>query len=311
VLAVFLLGAGKIADLVGRKTVFLVGIVVFTAASIACGLSGDISTLIAARAIQGVGAAIIMPTTLSIISVTFAPKYRGAALGIWSAVMGLGAAIGPLVGGLLTEELEWNWIFYVNAPIGVFVLVWGLLFVDQSKDPSPDRSFDLPGLVVSGIALFSLTFGLLQGNDYGWTDPRIVGLFALSIICFALLVVIEKRVRIPMIELSLFRSSTYTGANILGAIATFVLLGVVFFVSVYMQGTLGYTPTETGLRFLPLTLLIMAASIVAGRTMGRIGPRPFLTSGFAILVFAFLAFSRLDYESEYVDLLPGLTLAAV
>src|SRR3989454_5855428 len=176
---VLLLSGGKLADLRGRRAIFIAGLVVFTGASLWCGLAGGAGSLIAARTVQGVGAALMNPATLSIIAATFPPRQRGTAIGIWAGVSALALAIGPLTGGLITEHLTWSWIFFVNVPVGALGIVASFLFIDESRDETHVR-LDIPGLATSAVGLFSLTYGLIEANTYGWGSPRIVGSFAIA-----------------------------------------------------------------------------------------------------------------------------------
>src|SRR6185437_12897657 len=167
---VLLLTGGKLADLLGRRAIFIAGLVIFTGASLWCGLAGDATSLIAARTVQGVGAALMNPATLSIITVTFPPRLRGTAIGIWAGVSALALAIGPLVGGLISEHINWNWIFYINIPIGVLGILAAFAFIDESRDTSHEQRPDMPGLVSSALGLFALSYALIEANTYGWTS---------------------------------------------------------------------------------------------------------------------------------------------
>src|SRR2546423_6904735 len=187
VFAVFLLTGGKLADFLGRRKLFVSGLVVFTASSLACGLAGSGAALIAARGVQGVGAAMMLPATLSIITSTFTAKERGIAIGIWAAISGGALAIGPMIGGLLVEDAGWEWIFFINLPVGVIGILASFKLLDESRDMSAEKRLDFPGLVTSGLGIFALNYALIQGNDYGWSSGRIVGSFvaaALLLIAF-------------------------------------------------------------------------------------------------------------------------------
>src|SRR5438132_7531807 len=202
--ATFMLTGGKLADLYGRRKLFVVGLVVFTAASLACGLAPNAGFLIGARVVQGIGSALMNPATLGIITATFPPRQRGTAIVIWAGTSAMALAIGPLVGGLLTEKISWSWIFYVNVPVGllgIFVARWA---IDETRDTSHEQRLDLPGLVSSAVGLFALTYGLIESNSYGWTSARILGLFAAAVVFLAAFVVLEARQRLPMLDLSLF-----------------------------------------------------------------------------------------------------------
>src|SRR6476619_6623279 len=179
--ASLLLTGGKLGDLLGRRKIFIVGLTVFTLSSLACGLSSSAPQLISARAVQGIGAALMMPATLSIISHTFHARERGMAIGIWAGVSALALAIGPLLGGIITEHISWNWIFYVNVPIGVLAVIAAIVVVPESKDTSQEQRLDLPGLITSGVGLLALVYALIEANQYGWTSARIVGLFVVAV----------------------------------------------------------------------------------------------------------------------------------
>src|SRR5881227_3353429 len=212
--ASLLLTGGKLGDLLGRRKIFLLGVAVFTASSLFCGLSSSAGELIAARAVQGVGAALMMPATLSIISATFAARERGMAIGIWAGVSAMALAIGPLLGGIITEHISWNWIFYVNVPIGVLGLITTVFVVPESRDTSHEQRLDLPGLLTSGIGLLALVYALIEAHSFGWTSARILGLFVIAAIALAAFVYVEMHQRLPMLDLTLFRDGTFTGANI-------------------------------------------------------------------------------------------------
>src|SRR5215469_153419 len=226
----FMLTGGKLADLFGRRLIFVVGLVVFTGASLACGLS--------------IGAAMMNPATLSIITVTFPPRERGTAIGIWAGVSAMALAIGPLVGGLITEHINWNWIFFINVPVGIAGIVAAFLFIPESRDTSHEQRPDVPGLVTSGIGLFALTYALIEANTYGWTSTRILVLFAVAAVALVAFVLLEKHQRLPMLDLSLFKSSTYTGANVAMLLVALAMFGIFFFNSLFLQNILGYTPTQ-------------------------------------------------------------------
>src|SRR6476659_3773223 len=177
---VLLLSGGKLADLLGRRRIFIVGLVIFTAASLWCGLAGSAGSLIAARSVQGVGAALMNPATLSIITATFPARQRGTAIGIWAGVSALALAFGPIIGGLLTQDISWSWIFFVNIPVGIAGVLGAIFLIDESKDTSHEQRLDLPGLLTSGIGLFALTFGLIETNDHAWGSARVLTLFAIA-----------------------------------------------------------------------------------------------------------------------------------
>jgi EmrB/QacA subfamily drug resistance transporter len=309
--AVLMLTGGKLADFVGRRRVFLIGLAIFTLSSLACGLATSGGMLIGARTVQGVGAALMLPATLSIISATFPPHERGMAIGIWAGVSAMALAIGPLIGGLLTEHVDWSWIFFVNVPVGALGLVVGRLVIGESRDTSEGQRLDVPGLLASAVGLFALTFALIEANAYGWSDPVILGLFAAAALALALFVRLEARQRTPMLDLSLFRNTTFAGANVVALLVTLAMFGVFFFMSLYMQNVLGYSAVKTGAVFLPMTLLIIVVAPAAGRFSDRIGSRWLMTGGMALVAVALLLFSRLGLGSGFWDIFPGLIVGGL
>jgi EmrB/QacA subfamily drug resistance transporter len=309
--AAFMLTGGKLADLLGRRLVFVAGLAVFTAASLACGLAGGADMLIGARVVQGIGAAMMNPATLSIITATFPPRQRGTAIGIWAGVSALALAIGPLVGGLLSEHGDWSWIFFVNVPVGIAAIVAAFVFIDESRDTSQNQRPDVPGLVTSAVGLFALTYALIEANDHGWGSARIVGAFALAAVSLIAFVVLELRQRRPMLKLALFRNPTFSGANVSMLLVALAMFGVFFYVSLYVQQILGYSPVEAGASFLPATILIAVLSPNVGRVVDRIGSRWLTGSGMTLLALSLVVFSRLGTASGYWDILPGLVLMGI
>ncbi|HUG65551.1 MAG TPA: MFS transporter [Gaiellaceae bacterium] len=308
--ASLMLVGGKVADAYGRRRIFVLGIVVFTLASLLCGLASSSEMLIGARVFQGAGAALMNPATLSIIAATFPPRERGTAIGIWAGTSALALAIGPLVGGLITEQLDWSWIFFVNVPVGVLGIAASYAFIDESRDET-HVSLDLPGLTTSAVGLFALTYGLIEANTYGWTSGRIVGAFVLAVVSLVSFVVIERRRRDPMLPLELFRSGTYAGANLVVLLVALAMFGVFFFVSLYMQNVLGYSPVEAGAAFLPMTILIILLAPIAGKTSDRVGSRGLLTAGMLLVAVQLVLFSRLSADASFWNLLPALLLGGV
>jgi EmrB/QacA subfamily drug resistance transporter len=303
-----MLTGGKLGDLLGRRRIFVVGLAIFTLSSLGCGLASSAGVLIAARVVQGVGAALMNPATLSIITVTFPPRQRGTAIGIWAGVSALALAIGPLVGGLITEHINWNWIFYINVPIGVVAIVAAYLFIDESRDMSQEQRPDVPGLFTSALGLFALSYGLIEANQYGWTSGRIVGAFIVAAVSLVAFVLLEMRQRLPMLDLSLFRNVGFTGANTVMLLIGLAMFGVFFYVSLYVQQILGYSPTQAGAAFLPWTLLIILVAPQAGRLSDRIGPRPLVTTGLVLIAGSLLVFSRVGADASFWQLLPGMLL---
>ena len=309
--AVLMLTGGKLADLLGRRLIFIVGLAIFTASSLACGLATSATILIGARVVQGVGSALMNPATLSIITATFPPRQRGTAIGIWVGVSAMALAIGPLVGGVLTEQINWSWIFFVNVPVGILGIIVARLVIDESRDESEEQRLDLPGLLSSGAGLFALTYALIEGNTYGWTSGRILGSFAVAAAGLILFVVLEVRQRVPMLDLSLFRNSTFAGANTVMLLVALAMFGMFFFNSLYLQRILHYSAIETGASFLPMTVLIVLLAPAAGRFSDRIGSRWLMGVGLVSLSASLLSFSRLGVDSSFWDVLPGLVLGGI
>jgi len=305
--AALMLIGGKLADAYGRRLIFVLGITIFTLASLACGLASSGDALIGARVAQGVGAAMMNPATLSIIAVTFPPRQRGTAIGLWAGVSALALALGPLVGGLLTEHAGWNWIFFINIPVGVLAIAASFLFIDESRDETHER-LDIPGLLSSGIGLFALTYGLIEANNYGWGSARIVGSFMVAAVALVVFVQLERHRRAPMLDLTLFRNRTYVGANLAMLLVALAMFGVFFFVSLYMQNVLGYSAVQAGAAFLPMTVLIIVIAPLSGRLSDRWGSRWLMAGGMVLLAIQLTYFSQLPTDATFWRLLPALVI---
>ena len=304
-----MLTGGKFADLFGRRRAFIAGLLVFTLASLGCGLARGPGTLIGWRVVQGLGSALMNPATLSIISITFPPRERGQAIGIWVGVSAFALAIGPPLGGLITEKISWSWIFFINVPIGVLAVVAALAFIDESRDTSLKQRADVPGLLTSGLGLFALTYGLIEANAYGWGSVRIVGSFVLAAVMLTSFIVLERHQRVPMLDLSLFRDRTFAGANAVMLLNALAMFGVFFHVSLYMQQVLGYSPFQAGAAFLPMTLLTITVAPRAGALADRIGSRILACGGQLLVAVALLLFARLRFDSGYSSLLVPMAVS--
>jgi EmrB/QacA subfamily drug resistance transporter len=308
---VLMLTGGKLADLFGRRRIFIVGLVIFTVASLLCGLAASAGWLIGARVLQGAGSALMNPATLSIITATFPPRQRGMAIGIWAGVAAMALAIGPLVGGLITEHIGWNWIFFINVPVGVAAILVARFVIKESRDTSHEQRLDLPGLLTSGIGLFALTYALIEANSYGWTSGRIIGLFALAAVALVLFVVLELRQRVPMLDLSLFKNGTFAGANSVMLLVGLAMFGVFFYNSLFIQNVMGYSAVQTGATFLPMTGLIILIAPLAGKFSDQVGSRWLMAPGMVLLSVSLFIFSRLDAASNFWDLFPGLIVGGL
>ena len=309
--AALMLIGGKLADAYGRRLIFVIGIAIFTFASLWCGLSDTSEMLIMARIVQGAGAALMNPATLSIISATFPPKQRGAAIGIWAGVSALALAIGPLVGGLLTEHLSWHWIFFINVPVGM-IGDRGQLPADHgiegrdAREPRPARSRHLGPRALRAHVWpdrgEQLRLDIAPGSSAPSPSPS--SRWPRS--CM-----IERRRRYPMLDLTLFRSGTYTGANVSMLLVALSMFGVFFFVSLYMQNVLGYSAVQAGAAFLPMTVLIILIAPIAGKASDRFGSRWLMTIGMVLLGVQLLYFSQLSTTSDFWNLLPGFILGGI
>jgi EmrB/QacA subfamily drug resistance transporter len=306
--AVLMLSGGKLADRYGRRRIFIAGLVVFTLSSLACGLAANGETLITARAIQGVGAAMMNPATLSIIAATFPPRERGTAMGIWVGVSAVALALGPITGGLLAEHADWSWIFFINVPIGALAIVAARVVIRESKDTSHEQRLDIPGLVASAVALFALTYSLIEANNKGWGSTEILSLFGVAAVGFVVFLALEHRQRLPMLDLSLFRDRTFSGANATMMLVALAMFGVFFFVSLFVQGILHYSPVQAGASFLPMTLCIIFFAPVAGKLSDRIGARWLMSGGMLLVSVCLVLFSLLDEDSSFWNLVPALVV---
>jgi EmrB/QacA subfamily drug resistance transporter len=309
--AAFMLTGGKLADLLGRRLIFMLGLAVFTGASLACGFAPNGGFLIGARVVQGLGGALMNPATLSIITATFPPRQRGTAIGIWAGVSAMALAIGPLVGGLLTQHVNWNWIFFINVPIGVLGLLAIPMFVDESRDTSKEQRPDVPGLIVSAVGLFSLTYAFIESNNYGWGSARILTAFGISAVSLVVFVFLERRQRLPMLDLSLFRNRTFSGANTAMLFVGLAMFGTFFYVSLYMQNVLHYSPVQAGASFLPMTCLIILIAPWAGKLSDRFGSRWLVGGGMTLLAAMLLYYSTLGAHESFWAILPGLLIGGI
>lgn len=321
-LAVLLASAGRLADVFGRKRVFMVGLGIFTVGSLLCGLSANftvfglshIQMLWGARVIQGVGGSVTLPVSLAIVSSTFEGRQRGTAIGVWGGVSGLATAIGPVVGGLLVEKVSWQSIFYLNIPIGVIGVALSAWAIRESRDERASRSIDLFGLTTITVGLFCLVLALIEGGDKGWGSAYIVTLFAISSGSLILFVTGELRIRNPMVDPRLFKNKSFTGSAIIAFTLSAGLYSMFFFLALYLQNSLSFNAFETGLRLLPLSGLVLFAAPLAGNLTGRIGPRPVLFSGMALLAVAVFLMGRISPEdgpSDWVVLLPAFIIAGL
>jgi EmrB/QacA subfamily drug resistance transporter len=309
-LATCVLTAGALADLFGRKRLFVLGIGLFTLASAACGLANDSLFLIIARGAQGIGGAMMFATALALLSQEFHGRERGTAFGLWGAVIGAAVAIGPLAGGMLTSWLSWRWIFLVNIPIGLGAIVFGLRKLEESSDPEHSR-LDPPGLVTLTGGLVCLILALIEGNDHGWTSTLILVLVAVAVLLLAAFVATQARADTTMIDLALFRRPAFVGAQITAFAISSSMFAMFLYLTLYLQNILRLSPLETGVRFLPLSLVSFFAAPLAGRLSGRMPIRVLLAFGLGLNAIAMWSMSRVDTASHWTVLLPGFIIAGV
>ncbi|MDX6360088.1 MAG: hypothetical protein QOH37_3142 [Nocardioidaceae bacterium] len=306
-----LLAGGRLADAFGRRRLFLIGLTVFTASSLFAGFAGGAATLIAARGVQGIGAALVTPTTLAIISATFSdPRERNAAVGVWGGVGALALAVGPVLGGLLTQHVSWEWIFWINVPIGVGTMALGAWSIAESREPEV-RSLDLPGLGLSTASLFALTWALIEGHDRGWTSAGILGAFGLAVLTAIAFVAVERRVAQPMVDVSLFARREFSGGIIALMLWAFGLFGIYFFTSIYLQDVLGFSPTKAGSAFVPMAVLMAVSAIVSDRVAARFGA--YRSTGFGMLAMGLGIGSTalLGAHASFLSLMPSFAVIGV
>jgi EmrB/QacA subfamily drug resistance transporter len=308
----FLLLGGKIADRVGRRAVFMGGAVLFAFASLLGGFAGNIGLLIAARALQGVGGALMSPAALSILTVVFKEgEERNRALGIWAAITAGGAALGLILGGVLTEYASWRWVLFVNVPIAVLAVVGALRFVPESRDERA-KGFDVPGAVLVTGGLMSLVYALVKGNDYGWTSIETLGVLALSAVLLSGFVVVQQRSPHPLVPFRIFHTRSVLGADLGSLFVGAGIFAIFFFLILWMQQVNGFSPIKSGLAFLPMTFLIGAGAGIGSKLLGKVGPRPLLLFGPLLAASGLLQLGlRLQPDSTYLGtVLPSLACVA-
>ena len=306
--AVLLATGGRLGDIFGRRRGFLIGVSLFAISSATAGLAPSTSWLVASRVVQGIGAAFMMPATLSIVTNVFEPHERGKAIGTWAGVSALALAIGPVIGGLLTEHVSWRAIFYLNIPVAAAAIVTTLFAVKESRDETVGKEIDYLGVATLTGALTSLVLALIEGNSWGWTSLPIVALLAGSVVMLGAFVAIERRVSAPMVEFPLFASRNFVGSNVIALVVTFAMMAQFFFMALYLQDILGLSPLEAGIRFLPATLMIVTFAPIAGRLTDRIGPRWLMTGGLLLVSGALYWLTTIDVNTTYGDIWPSFTL---
>jgi EmrB/QacA subfamily drug resistance transporter len=309
-LAAFLLTAGSLGDRLGRRRVFTIGFGVFTFASFLCGISSDPTVLNFARGLQGIGGAGMFATSLALIGQEFHGKDRATAFGVWGAVVGGAVAVGPLVGGVITESFGWEWIFFVNVPIGIaaMVLTERKIVNVFAEHPEP---IDVPGLVTFSSALFLLIFGLIRGNPEGWGSPVIVACLVAAVLLLAVFVAIERHTKYPMLDLTLFRKPAFVGVSAVAFGLSAGMFALFLYLTIYLQGVLDFSPLEAGLRFLPLTILGFIVAPISGALSHRVPIRILLGVGLTVVGIGLLLMHGLSADSEWTALLAGFIVAGI
>jgi EmrB/QacA subfamily drug resistance transporter len=308
VFAGLLLAGGRLADVVGRRTAFLAGLVVFTLASVAAGLAQNQEMLIGARAVQGLGAALLTPASLALLPQLFPdPRERGAAIGVWGGVGALALAVGPLLGGLFSQHSDWSWIFLINAPIGVATVLLSLVAI-PAGNRGTSRGLDLPGLITSSAALFALTYALIEGESKGWTSTPILVAFGLAAAAAIAFVVIETRSSNPMMNLGFLRMPVFSGGLVSMGLWAFGVFGIYFYTAIYLQNVLGFSPTEAGAAFVPMALVMAVTATLAPRLETRLGAGRTVAGGLLIMAVALGIIATFGEGTTYTDLLPWFVL---
>jgi EmrB/QacA subfamily drug resistance transporter len=297
--------AGGLGDRLGRKRWFMLGIVVFTGSSLFAAFSQNVEMLIAARALQGLGAAFILPLSLSLVSNAFPPEERGKALGIWSAVSVSGLALGPVVGGLLVQYVSWHWIFLINVPIGILAILVTQAVVTESKDTTGEVATDIPGTLLVTGAIAALTYGLIEAGERGWNDTMILGSFIIAAILGVAFVFVESRTAKPMVPLKFFKSPTFTGANFDAFAISFLIAGLAFFGTLYLQNVLGFSPVRAGMALIPMVIVMMFGAPASGALVNRVGARILISAGMIVAGIGTLLYMRASVDGSYWDLLPS------
>jgi EmrB/QacA subfamily drug resistance transporter len=308
----FLLLGGSLGDHYGRRRVFVVGVIWFAAASLLCGLAPSAGALVAARALQGIGGALLTPGSLAIIEASFRTEDRGAAIGAWSGLGGVTAAVGPFLGGWLVQTASWRWIFLINLPLAVVVVWVAQRHVPESRDPGARGGLDYTGAALAAVGLAGVVYALTDGPGLGWTSPRILLAGAVGVAALVAFVLWERRSRHPMLPLDIFASRQFTAANLVTFVVYGALGGSLFLMPIQLQRVVGYSPLQAGVALIPITLVMLLLSARAGRLSARIGPRLPMTLGPLLVAAGFVLYTRIGPGASYLtDVLPGMLVFAL
>jgi EmrB/QacA subfamily drug resistance transporter len=300
--------AGGLGDRLGRKRFFIIGVVIFTATSALAAFVPSTGWLITARAAQGIGAAFIMPLSLSIITAAFPPAERGKAIGIWSAISMSGIAIGPIIGGIIIDVWSWHWIFLINVPIGIITIIGAQIVLEETKDRSGHAATDIPGTITVTAAIASLTWGLIEAGERGWSDPWIAGSLTASAVLLAIFVMIETRTENPMVPMRFFRSRNFTGANLVAVATSFLISGLAFALTMYYQNVHGFSAIRTGFTMLPSVIPMVIIGAASGALVTKLGARHMITAGMIIAAIGIYLLSRVGVSTPFLNLVPALVI---
>jgi EmrB/QacA subfamily drug resistance transporter len=319
--AVLLLAFGRLGDVFGRKKLFVIGLVIFTTASVLCGASAMIAditplngpqALIASRVLQGFGGAMMMPQTLSMVMVAFPHEKRGAALGVWSGIIGLGAVVGPILGGFIVTDYAWEWIFLVNLPVGVIAVLFAIRILPESVDPQASRSFDWGGVALSGLGLFALVYGLIEAPHKGWGSAATLLTLAASAVLLIGFVVWELRQRDPIMKMELFKIWNFSVAMILTIATSFGIFGIFFPMTLFLQAGLGFSPIKAGLTLVPMSVTMMITAPLVGKELDRLNPRWFMVVGMVVVTIGiFLTIGQTNVDASWQNLFFPLALTGL
>ncbi|MCO4697641.1 MFS transporter [Streptomyces sp. RO-S4] len=303
-LAASMILGGKLGDRFGRRRYYLAGVAGFVVTSVAIGLAGSIEGVIAFRALQGLCGGLLMPNTLGILRAEFPPRKFGLAVGIWGMVSAVSTSLGPIIGGLLVEHVDWTWVFYLNAPIGIAALLFGAAVLRESKNADGERSFDVAGVVVLAAGLLALVFGIVKGETWGWASAGTLGAIAAGVVLLVVFGWYETRQEHPLLPMRLFRDRSLTTGSVMTALNFFVMLGGIFFIMLYLQNVRGYTPVEAGISTLPLSLASLVASPLGSQLTGRFGPRFTIPLGLVLSAAAMFGMLTWSTDSSYAGMWP-------
>jgi EmrB/QacA subfamily drug resistance transporter len=307
VIAALLILGGKLGDRFGRRRVFLIGVVGFSLTSVAIGLVGTIDGVIFLRGIQGAFGALLLPNTLALLKAAFPPEELNRAVGIWVSASAAATAAGPIIGGIFVEHISWQSVFFINLPVGVIALVVGALVLNETRESVRQR-FDIPGVLTLALGLLAIVYGLVNGQNWGWGAPSTLGIIATGLVLIVAFVVIEGRVRSPLVPLSIFRVRAVSVSTLIVLLDFFALFGVLFFISLYLQSVHGFSPVGAGLRLLPLTITFAFAGPIGARLVNRFGPWLPITFGLLVSSLAIFSFVTLQVDSPYSHLWPPFVL---